>query len=648
MNKLKKSSSLKYRADIDGLRAIAILFVVFFHFCGFTGGFIGVDIFFVISGFLISTIIFNGLDSGSFSFIDFYSRRIKRIFPALLLVLTFSIIFGWFVLFPIEYKLLNKHIFRASYFVSNFNLLKESSDYFNNASDNKPLLHLWSLAVEEQFYIIWPLLMWLAWKFRLNVVKIAIFIAIGSFTFGLYKVFHNKAAAFYLPQSRFWELLIGSILVHVNNRKEVFLDWFKKTLNVAEAKILNLLSLLGFILIGISVFILAREKYFPGAWALLPTFGAALIIFAGSSAWFNRVILQNSILVWFGLISFPLYLWHWPLLSFAKIIQNDAPIVFIKILIFLASIILAWLTYRFVEKPIRFGNKPKKKILYLCIFMLLLGVISNDLYRNERLNVYQKNSWDLVRTDRLKPDESCNIFGINSKNIICSTNSDKPEILIVGDSHATSLNSSVYEKKVNLKTLLLSANSCLPFDKYLAQKEFKHDDCRNLTTQIKFAVKEVSSIKTIIIMTYSPEEEDFEKYGFNNSTKKNESKDLFLKGYSDFIAELISAGKNVVFVVDVPKLSHDPKLCVTRIFNKNPASDCKIGKNLVFEKEASYRKIVKDLKKINPKLNLFYSSDVFCDENYCYGKDSNNIFYYDQHHLSVAGSKKLLDSLSLK
>lgn len=154
----------QYRADIDGLRAIAILLVVFFHAFSFGGGFIGVDIFFVISGFLISTIILNNLNSGTFRFADFYGRRIRRIFPALLTILISILTFGWFSLFPDEFKQLNQHIFRGSYFVSNFHLLKESGDYFNTSSDGKPLLHLWSLAIEEQFYILWPLILWFAWK----------------------------------------------------------------------------------------------------------------------------------------------------------------------------------------------------------------------------------------------------------------------------------------------------------------------------------------------------------------------------------------------------------------------------------------------------------------------------------------------------
>jgi peptidoglycan/LPS O-acetylase OafA/YrhL len=224
----KNSPSLphpKYRPDIDGLRAIAVLSVVIFHAFPnlLKGGFIGVDIFFVISGFLISTIILSGLKHDSFSFIEFYSRRIKRIYPALLLVLIASFIFGWFALLADEYKQLGKHIAGGAGFISNFILWKESS-YFDNAAETKPLLHLWSLGIEEQFYIVWPLLLWIAWKQRLNILTLVLIVMIISFVLNVNTIQSDSTAAFYSPQTRFWELLIGSILAYatINSVKQTF------------------------------------------------------------------------------------------------------------------------------------------------------------------------------------------------------------------------------------------------------------------------------------------------------------------------------------------------------------------------------------------------------------------------------------------
>ena len=224
-------SHSKYRPDIDGLRAIAVLSVVAFHAfpSWIRGGFIGVDVFFVISGYLISTIIFENLDKGTFSFSEFYSRRIRRIFPALLLVLIACFAFGWFALLADEYKQLGKHIAAGAGFISNFILWNESG-YFDNSADAKPLLHLWSLGIEEQFYIVWPLLLWFVWKRKFNLLTITIVLAVASFILNLKGVKQDMVATFYSPQPRFWELLCGSLLA-----------WFtlykKYTFSVIKSKI---------------------------------------------------------------------------------------------------------------------------------------------------------------------------------------------------------------------------------------------------------------------------------------------------------------------------------------------------------------------------------------------------------------------------
>jgi peptidoglycan/LPS O-acetylase OafA/YrhL len=213
----------KYRADIDGLRAIAVLSVVGFHAfpSWICGGFIGVDIFFVISGFLISSIIFANLHQHSFEFIEFYCRRIRRIFPALIVVLIASFAIGWFVLLPNEFKQLGKHMAGGAGFIQNFLLWRESS-YFDSAANTKPLLHLWTLAVEEQFYIVWPLVLWVAWKQKLNLLTITAVVALVSFSLNIGNVHTDAVAAFYSPQTRFWELMCGSMLAYVTVRRRPY------------------------------------------------------------------------------------------------------------------------------------------------------------------------------------------------------------------------------------------------------------------------------------------------------------------------------------------------------------------------------------------------------------------------------------------
>ena len=361
----------KYRADIDGLRAIAVLSVVGFHaFPNWVkGGFIGVDIFFVISGFLISSIILGSLDRNNFSFLEFYSRRIKRIFPALLIVLFACFIFGWFELFADEYKQLGKHIAGGAGFVANFTLWNESG-YFDNTADSKPLLHLWSLGIEEQFYIVWPLLLWFAWRQRLNLLTIIIAIGVISFALNIATVNTDAVALFYSPQTRFWELLVGSTLAYITLYKQ------RRFLQSTS----NLQSFFGAALVAIAFLVINKEEAFPGWWAVLPTTGVALIISAGMNAWINRAVLSNRVLVWFGLISFPLYLWHWPLLSFARIVWSTIPSRGMRISAVIISIVLAWLTYQLIEKPIRFGIPSRTKPLLLLTSMIVVCGLGYSCY----------------------------------------------------------------------------------------------------------------------------------------------------------------------------------------------------------------------------------------------------------------------------
>lgn len=364
-NKQHHLTHPKYRADIDGLRAVAILAVVGYHAfpSWIKGGFVGVDVFFVISGFLISTIIFGSLDKGIFSFKEFYARRIKRIFPALILVMTACYALGWFVLLPDEYKQLGKHIAAGTGFVSNLFFWQEAG-YFDNAAETKPLLHLWSLGIEEQFYIVWPLLLYLTWKRRFNLLLLTVTIIAISFAINVVKVHGDAVQAFYSPVSRFWELMLGSLLAYLALHKISLWDGIKQKNGASLGGIIsgntsaqdspalrNALSLFGALLITVAVLVVDREKEFPGWWALLPTLGTYLVICAGPQAWLNRVVLSHRVVVWFGLISYPIYLWHWPLLSFARIVEPGILTLKIRIATIFIAIALAWLTINSLRGP---------------------------------------------------------------------------------------------------------------------------------------------------------------------------------------------------------------------------------------------------------------------------------------------------------
>ena len=394
----------KYRPDIDGLRAIAVLAVVAFHaFPNYLkGAFIGVDVFFVISGYLISTIIFENLDKGTFSFFDFYARRIKRIFPALIVVFVTCFIFGWLELLADEFKQLGKHIAAGSSFISNIVFWNEAG-YFDNAADTKPLLHLWSLGIEEQFYILWPILIWFSWKKNFNLLTIILVISIVSFALNINGVKQDPVATFYSPQTRFWELLSGSLLAYLVSYNKLVLSNIKEKINslipivyikVKECNsnmLSNILSFTGIFLLLFGFLVINKDLSFPGNWALVPVIGTLMILIGGSEAWINRIILSNKLAVWFGLISFPLYLWHWPLLSFARIVEGEVPSRNIRIAVVFLSIVLAWLTYKFVEHPLRFGKVGKVKITVLVILMLIVGYIGYNTYERDGLSFRLKN-----------------------------------------------------------------------------------------------------------------------------------------------------------------------------------------------------------------------------------------------------------------
>ncbi len=331
-----------YRADVDGLRAVAVLAVLMFH--GFPGaargGFAGVDVFFVISGFLISGIILEGLSSDRFSFADFYWRRMRRIFPALIVVLSACLALGWLALLPDEFAALGKHVAAGAAFVSNLALWREAG-YFDTAAELKPLLHLWSLGVEEQYYIGWPLLLFLFRNRPRAMLAMMVGISAVSFAANLWLTPEHPSAAFYLPVTRFWELGAGSLLAYFARYTGL-----PNSLSNAKATVGVVLLALGFVLLD-------SDRGFPGWWALLPVLGTVLLVSAGPLAWINRAILAHPALVFVGLISYPLYLWHWPLLTYARIVDEGEPAVVVRVALLAASGVLAWLTYELVEKRIR-------------------------------------------------------------------------------------------------------------------------------------------------------------------------------------------------------------------------------------------------------------------------------------------------------
>jgi peptidoglycan/LPS O-acetylase OafA/YrhL len=484
----------KYRSDIDGLRAVAVLSVVGFHAFPnwIKGGFVGVDIFFVISGYLISTIIFGNLENGSFSYAEFYARRIKRIFPALILVLVSSYAFGWYVLLAADYKQLGKHIASGAGFISNFVLWLESG-YFDSDAKTKPLLHLWSLGIEEQFYIIWPLLLGLVWKRKWNFLTVTLLIAAASFAANIFTVANYPVSAFYSPLSRFWELMIGGILAYITLHRPQHLPQIRWQ------------STFGLVLITLGILLVSEDSQFPGWWALLPTIGAFLMIAAGPGAWLNRHLLSNRFFVWIGLISYPLYLWHWPLLSFARIIEGEVPSKAIRIAAVLASFVLAWVTYKLIERPIRDRKRESKKaiIIALCSVMTVVCFLGFNIYDRDGLTFRNVNraaisggfyDWDTGYRNHQCFINSDSRFGPSSFADYCSgiskKSKTKPLVMIWGDSYAASLYRGLYNQKSHFDFDLAqyNASACPPIVDFIAAE---NNSCKDINQYVAQKIKEL-------------------------------------------------------------------------------------------------------------------------------------------------------------
>ena len=661
---------MKYRTDIDGLRALAVLSVVTFHAfpAWMTGGFIGVDVFFVISGFLISTIIFESLNVGEFSFHEFYARRIKRIFPALLLVLIASYAFGWFILFADEYKQLGKHIAGAAAFVSNFVLWSEAG-YFDKLSETKPLLHLWSLGIEEQFYILWPFVLWFAWKRKFSFLALTIVVSIASLIFNLKGVQQDTVAAFYSPQTRFWELLSGSTLAGFAIYKKDLLANYKSRADIwlvkivynqtveSNEKLSNFASSIGFLLLVYGFLKLTKDLNFPGIYAVIPVIGTSLIILAGPNAWINRKILSNKIAVWFGLISFPLYLWHWPLLSFARIIYNQVLSYEIRVAAVALSIVLAWLTYRFVERPIRFGKGGKSKATILVVAMVVVGFLGYGTYKSDGFverSIVTNNRFLLDLEWPYWTDQECaDRYNVSP----CQVSNSSPQLMIIGDSHGNHLYPGlVAALRSNLG--VYSGGTCTPVQgiKIYVNNNPGHPCKVNNYLPHNFKILDNNpSIETVVISshwrpvldgkTLNAEEGD----GWSGlrvaSIYPEESglsaEDLIYKGLKRTILKLLDRKVDILFVRDTPDFDVDIRdLCAKR-FSSFDANDCRLPRDLFDLRKVRENRLVERLKSDFPSLKVFDPFNIFCNSIKCDLVIDSNPLYRDNHHLSKYGSELL-------
>ncbi|MBF0523452.1 MAG: acyltransferase, partial [Candidatus Omnitrophica bacterium] len=581
---------------------------------------------------------FSNLDSQTFSFAGFYSRRIRRIFPALVLVLTACYIFGWFALWVNEFKQLGKHIAGGAGFLSNFLLWKEAG-YFDKVADTKPLLHLWSLGIEEQFYIIFPVLVWFAYKVRFKLSTLLAIIVFISFSINIASITRNPTMTFYSPFTRFWELLLGCSLS--------FIDFYKKD---AKTKGLqpNLQSTLGFLVIIFALTILNKNSLFPGWWALLPTLGAVFIISAGPQAFLNRTVLSNKLLVWFGLISYPLYLWHYPLFSFTRILGGE-PSTMTRIVLATVSTVLAWSTYKLIEKPIRFGAYNKLKVMMLCLLMIAIGFIGFITYMADGLPSRKNSSISLLNQYQLSyeysPQQECiDLIGLDpeikrQQTIFCSMSGPKEnlKVALLGDSEANALMhgfEKIYKDK-NMSVINIGNGSCPPFRGRIGQVEW-NKDCDDVNRKIYNYVLKTSSIKKVILAFWAQEIDFMGVKGL----KKQADKMLFSSQLiQKDISDLKKAGKDVVVIFDSPIMIKDPTDCFYRILKDNP-NGCDEEKLIMSNRQPLIRYFENLFKDMD--VCIFYQSPVLESGGVFHMLDSDGVLLFrDIYHLSYNGSDKV-------
>ena len=483
--------------------------------------------------------MFNQDNPGQVHIVDFYSRRVRRIFPALILVLVTTLVLGYFVLLPEEYKLLGKHTFGGSTYINNFMLYKETGNYFNVDSKFKPLLHLWTLGVEEQFYLVFPIFLWVIYKLNLNFVLSLVAFSVVSFFINYNAVKHGLVSkAFFMPWSRFWELSLGAVLAYVEFEyakqlyqfkdskfyKTVLAIIFRNPSDSDNQKLLkNLLSFIGLVLIVVGLISIKSNGVYPGKKALIPVFGAIFIIAAGKDAFINRKLLSNKVMVFLGLISYPLYLWHWPLLSLLYICDGGIPERHLKVIAILISLVLATITFIFIEPKLRYGKHGGIKAIALFVVLLVVGGAGWKLNHDDGLPYRFKKMYSTVdenlRRERTKKYKTNYYFYIddvyidNCKKVYphwndadtattCAFMKEEGQnnIALIGSSHAAHLfyGLSEYYKNSEKSIALFPMGSQSPFYKLKLNYEARSTWYSRIIDAYEYVLNH-ENIKTVVL-----------------------------------------------------------------------------------------------------------------------------------------------------
>lgn len=632
---------MQYRPEVDGLRAVAVLPVLFFHagFISFSGGFIGVDVFFVISGYLITSLIVEDIKSGSFSLLGFYERRFRRISPALLLVCIVTIPFAWVWMTPREFNDYGQSLFATNLSVSNFLFWKEAN-YFGAEAELKPLLHTWSLAVEEQFYLFFPLLL-VAWRGRKSLIWTVMALVLASYALALLLAGRAPAANFYLLPTRFWELGVGALLALAGANRQ----WL-------QGPGAQTLSLAGLALIVGSIFLLDGSRPFPGWWALPPVVGTALVLAFATSGTLAARLLAWWPLVAVGLISYSVYLWHQPLFAFARIRTFGEVTTSTYLLLIALTFVLSYLSWRFVERPFRNRRLVSARQLFATIGVVGGGLVVFGVVADQTGGLplrHPNKAFASAIDERLRIN-----FGLSSScegklplPDACMT-SDKPEVIVWGDSFAMHLVAGIVQSKPDIALVQFTKSVCGPFIDVapMVPPDYPASwsaDCQAFIDGAKRYVESTPSIRYAVLS--SP----FGQYLGEASSVLYEGK--VVRASPEFIRErmkatldwFVSRGVTPVVFAPPPRDGSEIGACLARSrWLGSGAERCVLSRAAVDRFGGQVGEFLDDLKRDYRVVDI---GELLCDDIACKVEDGDVLIYRDNGHLSYEGSRFVGDKM---
>lgn len=610
---------MNYRPEIDGFRALAVLPVILFHagFGTFSGGFVGVDVFFVISGYLITTIILSELEQGKFSIVNFYERRARRILPALFLVMLVCIPFAWFSLLPSDLKDFSESLIAVSVFASNILFWRESG-YFDTAAELKPLLHTWSLAIEEQYYVVFPLFLMLFWKLGKRWLCVTLgFAFVASLALAQWVVYLEPATAYFLLPTRAWELLIGAFAGFYFTRANYKI--FGKGLSEFG-------GWLGISLILYAVFAFSKATPFPSLYALIPTLGATLIILFATQQTTAGKFLGNSAFVGIGMISYSAYLWHQPLFSFARHRSLSEPSGLVSLTLSILSFLIAYGSWRFIERRFRRRDLFSRKfILWFSfagtLFFILIGLTGYFYQEKSTSFRFNENQVFAITTASSSPKRSsCHFPQVDQalKREACRYFLENVKVAVLGNSHATELAYSLAQilKSKDIGIVQHTMSGCN--HNYKIQSE---SDTVCSKWHIK-VINELIADKSIDVVILS----------YRNEEYLNELK--YRKSLADIANDLVDSGKRVILVLQAPM----PIAHINQHLSKY-MSDLSVS--IPSRKLSDWKKLYSPssemLKLLKDEVKVFDPAELFCDSEFCYVTKVGVSLYFDDNHISVAG-----------